>query len=351
VGGDQEDVFYADAGADKISGAGGVTDRVTFELSTSGVLINLDNLASNTGDAKGDTYSDIEAYDLTAFNDTFYTLVGGLDIHAGAGNDTVEASGMQNHISGEAGNDKLTGGNSGDWLYGGDDSDSLFGKGGADHLYGGNGVDKLDGGDGDDTIYGGEGGDTLTGGLGEDTLWGDDDNDNLSGGAQNDTLNGGAGEDVLSGGADNDVLNGDTGNDTLKGDEGDDTLGGGDGNDTLLGGDGDDRLEASVGIDKMTGGGGIDEFVLFHGLTDGVDQITDFKLGEDKLVLADIFDGAGGKIDDLLDAGIHAGSSGNVLTIYQNDVALAQITGWTGPQITSTQDLVLTMGNSLILEQ
>ena len=89
----------------------------------------------------------------------------------------------------------------------------------------------------------------------------------------------------------------------------------------------------------MTGGTGADEFGLFYDQLDGADTITDFKFGEDKLILADIVDGGGGDLQDLLEAGIHAASNGTTLTIYQDDTAIATPTGWTGPQITATQDL------------
>ena len=52
-------------------------------------------------------------------------------------------------------------------------------------------------------------------------------------------------------------------------------------------------------------------------------------------------------LQDLLDAGLNASSSGATLSIFQGDQLIASINGWTGPQITSMQDLSLALGSSL----
>lgn len=54
------------------------------------------------------------------------------------------------------------------------------------------------------------------------------------------------------------------------------------GDDTLSGGDGDDSLEGDGGNDILTGGAGVDLFV-YNGTADGVDTITDFEVGVDKI--------------------------------------------------------------------
>lgn len=41
---------------------------------------------------------------------------------------------------------------------------------------------------------------------------------------------------------------------------------------------------------------------------------------------------------------------GTTLTIYQEDTAVATLTGWTGPQITSTQDLIWALDANLVVE-
>ncbi|MBD2028280.1 Calx-beta domain-containing protein [Leptolyngbya sp. FACHB-711] len=79
----------------------------------------------------------------------------------------------------------------------------------------------------------------------------------------------------------NDILVGSVGNDTIIGEAGQDNLNGEAGNDQLNGG---------AGSDILTGGAGKDRFVFdlgkrFSKKQMGVDQISDFKKGEDKIVL------------------------------------------------------------------
>nr|WP_176649635.1 hypothetical protein [Duganella sp. SG902] len=100
------------------------------------------------------------------------------------------------------------------------------------------------------------------------------------------TGNGNALANSLTGGGGNDALNGLAGNDTLTGNAGNDKLLGGDGNDVLAGGDGNDTL---------TGGNGADSFVL--AAKTGVDVVTDFVSGTDKLALTQSVFGVG---DDLV---------------------------------------------------
>ena len=94
------------------------------------------------------------------------------------------------------------------------------------------------------------------------------------------SLNGGLGNDDLFGGAGNDILTGDAGNDILTGDAG---------NDTLLGGTGNDILRGGAGNDILTGGAGYDQFWFDIGRpfnsTMGIDTVTDFVPGTDRIVL------------------------------------------------------------------
>lgn len=92
---------------------------------------------------------------------------------------------------------------------------------------------------------------------------------------------------------------GTSGSDTLIGDElgntivglgGNDTLLGRGGSDTLDGGLGNDRLNGGAGLDLLTGGLGNDRFLFdsgarFQKRVLGIDQITDFQKGFDKIEL------------------------------------------------------------------
>ena len=78
-----------------------------------------------------------------------------------------------------------------------------------------------------------------------------------------------------------------TANVTIKGGAGDDTLTGGKLNDTIIGGAGNDTLSGGTGgVGTLTGGAGVDKFVITAQTTttDGIDKITDFVGGVDKIV-------------------------------------------------------------------
>jgi Ca2+-binding RTX toxin-like protein len=122
---------------------------------------------------------------------------------------------------------------------------------------GGAGEDKLRGGSRDDTLFGGDDNDLVRGLAGDDILTGDDGADTLKGGRGSDEMLGGIGADVLRGGQDNDTIKAGSGNDLIAGNQGDDLL---------------------------TGGLGRDTFVF--GRNAGVDTITDFQNGKDKIDLS-----------------------------------------------------------------
>ncbi len=82
---------------------------------------------------------------------------------------------------------------------------------------------------------------------------------------------------------------------------GNDILNGGEGNDILYGQGGNDILIGGLGNDILTGGSGEDLFKWVDGDLDGsTDRITDFKIGEDKIDLSDLFSDSTNTLDDLL---------------------------------------------------
>lgn len=93
---------------------------------------------------------------------------------------------------------------------------------------------------------------------------------------------------------DGSLLNGTGSKGLLWGGDGNDRIFGLGGADSLYGGYGDDRLRGAAGIDRLWGGSGSDflsggsdaDFFIFRA-ADGVavDTVTDFRVGEDQLVL------------------------------------------------------------------
>ncbi len=118
-GGGDNDILIGGAGSDRLNGGDGF-DTAVYEAA---VTVNLSRTSRSTGDARGDIYSSIEAFEFGAGADTFL---------------------------------------------GGKAADTALGGGGADVLTGGGGNDTLNGGDGDDIFTGGAGRDLLTGGAGAD---------------------------------------------------------------------------------------------------------------------------------------------------------------------------------------
>lgn len=141
-------------------------------------------------------------------------------------------------------------------------------------------------GDEDADIFGSKEDNNLVGNAGDNALFGKDGKDVLIGNAGDDLLKGGSDKDTLSGGDGNDTLLGGDDKDKLFGMAGDDELFGQDGKDTVLGGPGEDTLFGGQDKDKLTGGDGADVFGFLR-KESGVDTITDFEAGVDKIDLTD----------------------------------------------------------------
>ncbi|WP_051249819.1 calcium-binding protein [Maridesulfovibrio zosterae] len=120
-GGDGNDILSGGAGADRLNGGAG-TDAVDYS-SSSAVYVDLEKGTGVGGDADGDTFSNIERVQGSAYGDTI----------TGDGND--------NALWGVDGDDNLFGNSGDDTLYGGDGNDALAGDAGTDYLAGGAGND------------------------------------------------------------------------------------------------------------------------------------------------------------------------------------------------------------------
>ncbi|WP_287526767.1 calcium-binding protein [Okeania sp. SIO2C2] len=189
--------------------------------------------------------------------------------------------------------------------YGGKDDDWVSGNRGDDELHGNRGSDTVRGGDGNDTAYGGKDNDLVRGEEGEDLVFGGQGSDNVRGGTGNDSVYGGKDDDLVAGEEGNDLVSGNRGNDTVRGGVGDDMVFGGKGDDLIEGGGGNDLLEGGQGSDIFrfeffesetfildgTQVFGFDTLNNFVPGDSGVDSLTDFTSGEDKIQLdANSFD-------------------------------------------------------------
>ena len=236
-----------------------------------------------------------------------------VEIHAGAGNDTVTVEDPDG--------------------FGAARSAKVFGGDGNDTITTAEGIDDIHGEGDDDTITTGPGTDVLNGEAGNDTLSGGSQRDQLAGEAGDDTLEGGTGPDVLTGGegvdravyggrtsavtalltpgtdngelAEHDEVGGDLENlsggdagDTLTGDERANDIRGGEGTDTIVAAAGNDHLQGDGGADDLNGGAGIDTFSAGAGddkidSRDGIAESVECGAGTDTVLLdaADSQDG------------------------------------------------------------
>lgn len=268
-GGAGNDTLEGMGGADSLMGSTG-TNTASYEHASTGVLASLGTAATNTNDAAGDTYTDIQNLTGSAYNDTLIGDIASNALSGGGGSDTLEGMGGADTLIGGSGNNTASyehsvngltvsldtpGINTGDAagdvytqiqnLTGSAYNDTLIGDNGNNALNGGSGNDLLEGMDGADDLSGGDGVDiasyehastfvtaSLTTGLGGfantgdatgdtysniENLTGSDYNDTLIGNSGNNTLVGGLGDDVLEGlGGSTDVLIGGDGSNTAS---------------------------------------------------------------------------------------------------------------------------------------
>ncbi|WP_434698627.1 beta strand repeat-containing protein [Pseudomonas sp. D1-1] len=310
------DTFIGGSQAMGLDGALG-TDLASYEQSTSAVTIDLTTNV-NAGDAAGDTFTAIEIYQGSSFNDTLLgsakadIFIGGAGADVIDGRDGVDQVWYVNsaaavdinlhtgvHQGGDAQGDVLT---NIERVIGSQFNDSMTGDGQANWLEGGLGGDTIYGGDGDDYIYGGlytatgpmllgsstdvTQADQLYGGLGNDSIttasldtgavaYGEVGNDGIL--VFSGTADGGVGNDTLLGKGDGFRLLGGAGNDTLTVAEG--------GRGFLNGGQDDDTYVidtyGQVTI-KDDGTGGFDRVLLKS--MESMDTITTVRNGNDAYI-------------------------------------------------------------------
>lgn len=240
-GGNGSDLLIGGLGSDVLGGGAG-TDTVSYEGAVTGVSVNLMS-GIHTGEAAGDTFSSIEVFKGSGFNDTFtsssavetfrggagddlYVLDQATDVvveNFGEGVDEIQTTASSYTLQTNVENLTYTGSGSFSGV-GNASANVLTGGGGNDTLFGGAGADTFNGGGGADVVTylggsavsvnlvtgintGDAAGDTFSSietiiGTGfTDTLTGDATANNLQGGAGNDLIEGGAGADTLDGGS------------------------------------------------------------------------------------------------------------------------------------------------------
>ena len=284
-GGDGNDTLFSGYGA-TIDGGDG-TDTVSYAKADDGVILNLDDPTENEEAATGNTFTSIEKYVGSDYDDTLTGDANANEFLGGAGDDTLEGLAGADTLWGEAGIDTLSyassgagvtvniasktasGGHAqGDTGLGG--FEIIIGSAHNDSLTGDANDNVLTGGAGDDTLSAGGGDDTVEGGAGADTLWGEGGTGDIlsyassdagvtvnitdktaSGGhAQGDTGLGGF-EKIL-GSEHDDTITGDANANEITGGAGDDTLDGAGGDDVVEGGAGEDTLDGGAGTDTLS---------------------------------------------------------------------------------------------------
>ena len=271
---DGDDTLIGGLGADSLDGGAG-NNFVSYSnaaINSIGVTVvaSLADPQNNAGDAKGDTYKDIQnligsdGNDLLQGNaaanvlnggdgdDTLIATLGGNDtLIGGRGYDAADYHDFSSNLNvdlntgiAQTGSqvdtleniENILGGSGGDLIVGDSFSNAIQSLSGNDTLIGGKGADTLDGGNGIDTVdytdseavavslakdaqaknSGGAVGDVLInieqiiGSKYNDQITGDENPNTLSGGLGDDTLDGGAGSNVI------DALDGGAGEDTVS---------------------------------------------------------------------------------------------------------------------------------------
>ncbi|MGI3778069.1 MAG: calcium-binding protein [Janthinobacterium lividum] len=275
---------------------------------------------------------------------------GRLTAFAGSGSSTlVGGAGGGNVLAGGSGNATLVGasGGPGDMLMGGSGGAQMFAGGGHSTVFGGTGASMLVSSTGDDLLVAGQGQSVVYTGSGNDTVWGSPTSTSqtvvvagsglalVGGGAGNDTMYGGSGLSTLAGGSGDQLMVAGSGSTVVFAGSGSDTVFGGpsggtatvvggahaalvvleagaatvqagSGGDTVFGGTGGDLIDTGAGstvvqlssassqADTVTfgsggaavSGGGAAHSFLFGETAAGLDVISGFRVGMDKLVMA-----------------------------------------------------------------
>ena len=249
IGTSQSDTIKGLAGNDYIVGGGGADnidggpgfDLASWLDQTSGLTLNLANQALNAGSALGNTVTNVEAFYLTAFVDSF------------------------------------TGGSTGVFVYGFDGNDKITGSSVSDIIDGGPGADTINAGGGFDYVsyYSSAAGVTLD--LKNPA--------NNTGDAKGDVITNAEAYILTS--KDDTFVGTDSGQNIVFGYEGNDTFKGGfNANNWFFAGDGNDRMVGGGVQDLFVGGNGADTIVLATPKPIAGSSVFDFTPGTDVLEIS-----------------------------------------------------------------
>ena len=206
LNGGSENNLVAGPGTDHLDGGSGTGNLASYQLSSASVTASLANPSLNTGDAAGDTYTNIHGLTGSPYGGTYYG----------------DNSGINNQLWALGGTNNLFGGTSYTTFISGPGADNMVaGSGGgfvdyevshsgvtasllnpavntgeaAGDAY--SGLHNIGGSGYDDTLIADNSGDNMLGGAGNNTLIGGNGNDTLNGGPGANTLYGGLGSDFF----------------------------------------------------------------------------------------------------------------------------------------------------------
>ncbi|MEI8324519.1 MAG: calcium-binding protein, partial [Betaproteobacteria bacterium] len=273
-GGGGNDVLEGMAGADTLIGGDG-NNTASYAHAAVGLRASLSTPTSNTGDAAGDSYTQIQNLEGSAFKDTLIGDGGNNILSGGAGDDVLEGMGGPDALNGGAGFDTASYENASNSVAASLTA-SLAGFSSAGDAQGDsyNSIENLSGSAFSDTLVGNSGANTIHGGAGDDVLEGMGGADTLDGGSGANTASyEHAGGSVTASLTDASINLGDALGDSytqiqnLTGSVFDDVLVGDSGANIVNGGSGDDVLEGLAGADVLSGGAGSDSASYEHALS------------------------------------------------------------------------------------
>ncbi|MEO0933663.1 MAG: calcium-binding protein, partial [Cyanobacteria bacterium J06641_2] len=188
--------------------------------------------------------------------------------------------------------ENLEGSEFGDRLFGDVQNNDIRGLGGDDYLDGLTGEDTMSGSIGNDTYKVENVNDVVIENIdqGIDTV---DSAIDYTLGANLENLNLLEGTAALNGTGNelNNIINGNSGDNVIFGGDGDDSIIGGLGNESFVP-DSLGKINGTPGSDILTGGNGNDAFI-YNNIADSGDLITDFTVGNDKIVVTELMQSLG----------------------------------------------------------